>query len=226
MANRDMLPDVVQLSPNITITWATPLGGYGHVADEQPLPYICMNGREMTPRFGGEEGPCETSVQTLPLPSGVLHSKLPIKDRIVNVSKRRVNIYWRNGFHSFVDNVRFWFIEQLRFRKVDNGFVGESSLVRFERLFSVDRTCCEIVVSDIIQAKLDMLFKDFHYAHCAELKGLEEDIKIRQDTKPTSEVTLYSSTGEGCLRYTSMDCLNLQKNQKLISTITYRLHNA
>ncbi|XKE47224.1 hypothetical protein LG302_08890 [Halomonas organivorans] len=220
-----ILPDLVCWSPNISVTWATPLSGYGHVADEQPLPFISMDGRELTPRFGGEEGDSETLHQTLPLPSGVLKSPLPLRDRLANLGKRRVNIYWRNVFHPFVKQDRYWFIEQLRFRRIEKGFVGESSLIRFERWVTVNRSRNEIVVSDIIQAKQEISFQDFHYAHCAEMKTNQENMKIRVVPDPIQETMISSSSGEGRLRYTAIDFLNLGKNQKLTSTVNYQFDN-
>jgi len=89
-----------KLDGGASVIWAVPLSGYGHIADEQPLPYIHYKGNELTPRFGGEEGQAGCGLHTTGLPWGTLKNRWPLSQRIFNTFRRNINIYWRNIFVS------------------------------------------------------------------------------------------------------------------------------
>jgi len=85
-------------SKSAVAIWAVPLSGFGHTADEQPMPYIQINSQEVTPRFGGEERFTICGMTSLPLPYGKLGQRWPISHALHNFSRRKANIYWRNIF--------------------------------------------------------------------------------------------------------------------------------
>ena len=61
--------------------WAVPTSGYGHICDEQPLPYLRKNNSDLSPRMGGEEGKNNYTEQIIPLPYGKLLKDWPIRQR-------------------------------------------------------------------------------------------------------------------------------------------------
>lgn len=127
------------------VAWATPTSGYGHVADEQPLPYIHRDGLELTPRFGGEESLPTCAPETAGLPRGILAEGWPTRQRLFNVTRRSANLYWRNLFRSRTPaDRRFLFLHQLDFRPRDDGFVGACPLLRLERRFLVGAQAVEV----------------------------------------------------------------------------------
>jgi hypothetical protein len=149
-----------KLSKGIEGFWSVPTSGYGHTADEQPLPYMELGGVPLTPRFGGEEAFETSNNDSLPLPYGFLRDEWPIKQKIFNLFRRRINIYWRNLFKSRcrVDK-KFLFIEQMNFEAMNFGFVGESPVARFERAFQINKT--SIIVHDKIVLKQKISFQEF-----------------------------------------------------------------
>lgn len=149
------------LGDGVVAAWGVPLSGYGVTADEQPLPYVCDEGRELTPRYGGEAGCVGTGVDTLPLPSGVLSQRWPARQRLFNLARRRVNLYWRNLFRSCCStDGTFHFVEQLTFGEAASGFRGRSPIVEFSRVFTFGRL--EIRVADRIRFRRPLHFSVFH----------------------------------------------------------------
>lgn len=156
-----------KLSNGVEIIWAVPLSGFGHVADEQPLPYLHINNNELTPRFGGEEANVESALPSLPLPFGKLSEDWPIRQKIFNASRKKVNIYWRNIFKSFCRRDRvFYFAEQLNYLSIKNGFLGESPVLSFKRTFQIKNN--SIFVEDKIIFKVDIKFEEFFLCPWAE----------------------------------------------------------
>ncbi|NBD19545.1 hypothetical protein GTZ97_02505 [Aquabacterium fontiphilum] len=128
---------VRQLSPRVTAAWATPTSGYGHVADEQPLPFLTADGLELTPRFGGEPGQPGTERAQLGLPYGVLDQAWPLRQRLFNWPRRRVNLYWRELFRTRTPaDGRLLILDQLSFRSTPDGFEGASPILAFRRAIS------------------------------------------------------------------------------------------
>ena len=127
------------------VTWATPSSGYGHVADEQPLPYVHRAGIELTPRFGGEESSPGCRPEITGLPSGVLAQPWPVAQRVFNLSRRTVNRYWRNLLRSRTPRgPEFLFIHQLDFRPIVDGYIGTCPLLRFRRQIGVADSCIRV----------------------------------------------------------------------------------
>ncbi|EPP5594311.1 hypothetical protein ACUULL_003472 [Vibrio cholerae] len=169
--------------------WAVPLSGMGHIADEQPMPYIHSMGVELTPRFGGED----VTFSDLPLPYGYIKGSWPAQQRIFNLFRKRVNIYWREIFNSFNRKDKAYYIyQQCDFIGKENGYVGESPLVYFERLFTYNENCIE--VSDFIKFKRRVAFSKFVF--CSYSINAENKIKITASEKTNHEVSFSSSTGE------------------------------
>ncbi len=118
------------------VSWAPPTSGFGKACDEQPLPFVVGPRGEETPRFGGEAGAQDTGVETLPLPGGRLAQSWPWSQRLFNLPRRRVNLYWRYLFETRTPaEGDFYFAEQLNFHNTRGGFAGSCPLVRFWRRF-------------------------------------------------------------------------------------------
>jgi hypothetical protein len=175
------------------VIWSIPLSGFGHVADEQPLPYIHHNGIELTPRYGGEEALTASSIESLPLPYGKLKESWPFKQKTFNLIRKKINIYWRNIFATFCRNDKmFYFLEQLKFTGNDRGFVGASPLLIFSR---------EIIISDnglIVNDKISVLkaieFEYFHISPYAELPNTLCEIQVSRNINNEKQIS--SSTGK------------------------------
>lgn len=128
---------ITRLSPRSTVVWAVPTSGYGHAADEQPLPFISVDGYELTPRFGGEPGQAGTDRSLLGLPFGVLAQSWPWRQRCFNLPRRRMNLYWREMFRSRTPpDKSLLFVDQLSFRPSPHGFEGSSPILFFRRTFT------------------------------------------------------------------------------------------
>ena len=97
-----------QLADGVEAVWAVPSSGFGHVADELPLPFLTRSGLEQTPRFGGEESELISGQLSLPAPYGYLDRPWPWQQRLFNLPRRRANIYWRNLFLSRCNPQRFF----------------------------------------------------------------------------------------------------------------------
>src|SRR6266702_2984118 len=127
-----------RLDEQTDVVWATPTSGYGHAADEQPLPYVHRAGEELTPRFGGEEGIACCAPESVGLPRGVLADLWPLAQRWFDLGRRPVNRDWRNVLRSRSRrDRRFLFAHQLDFRPTGEGYAGHCPLLSFERRFLV-----------------------------------------------------------------------------------------
>lgn len=175
------------------VVWSVPLSGFGHVADEQPLPYIHFNGIELTPRYGGEEALTSSSIQSLPLPYGKLKKKWPIQQRLFNLTRKKINIYWRNIFATFCknDNI-FHFLEQLNFIGNQKGFIGVSPLLVFSRSFEFNND--GVTVNDKIKFLKNIEFEYFYLSTYAEFPNSFCKIQVNQDTN--NDKVISSSTGK------------------------------
>lgn len=175
------------------VVWSVPLSGFGHVADEQPLPYIHFNGVELTPRYGAEEALITSSIESLPLPYGKLKNNWPIQQRFYNLIRKRINIYWRNIFSTFCRNDKlFYFIEQLKFTGNRHGFCGKSPLLIFDRSFTFSDDC--ITVNDKIKFLERIEFEYLHVSPYAEFLISSCEIQVNQDIN--NEKLISSSTGK------------------------------
>ncbi len=185
-----------RLADGTDVIWAVPLSGMGHVADEQPQPYLHRCGMELTPRFGGEELHKESGITSLPLPYGYLSTQWPWRQRLFNLQRRRINIYWKNIFRDFTRTNRFFhFLEQLDFSETTQGFVGTSPTLIFQRTFEINENSIDVI--DTIEFKLDLQFSELYLCPWAELK--EPDSITRCRIKPTLTEnhthTIQSATG-------------------------------
>lgn len=151
---------LTHLAPDNSVLWAVPLSGYGHVADEQPLPYLHLAGDEATPRFGGEASQAGCGLDSVGLPQGKLAEPWPWRQRLFNLPRRNVNQYWRNLTQSRCrSGGTFHLLEQLRFRAQGNGFVGNCPLLTFDRQFEL--TLGRITVIDTLLFRRPLSFAWF-----------------------------------------------------------------
>lgn len=188
-----------RLPDGTNVVWAVPLSGMGHVADEQPLPYIQRRGVELTPRFGGEEQQRESGLTSLPVPYGYLAGRWPWRQRIFNFPRRRINIYWRNIFKDATRKDRlFHFIEQLEFIPTSHGFAGSSPLLKYRRSFQIGTNCID--VSDVIEFREDLHFAELYLCPWADFQTIDSSTKCH--IQPTITANYFkpikSSTGAAC----------------------------
>ncbi|MEZ8382415.1 hypothetical protein AB6C98_01645 [Vibrio splendidus] len=175
------------------VVWSVPLSGFGHVADEQPLPYIHFNGTELTPRYGGEEALSASSIESLPLPYGKLKKNWPIQQRLFNLTRKKINIYWRNIFTTLCRNDKmFYFLEQQKFNGNQQGFVGGSPLLVFSRSFHFSDN--SITVSDKIIFLKSIEFKYLHISPYVEFS--DSCCEIRTSRNVNNYEDMSSSTGK------------------------------
>lgn len=150
-----------QLDDLTQVIWAKPTSGFGHLADEQPLPYLHRNDLELTPRFGGEEATPVCSPKTAGLPYGVLDQAWPIRQRIFNFPRRPINLYWRNILRSRAESDGgFLFLNQLRFSAEKDGFTGASPILTFKRKFVLGGD--SVRVEDVTTFRLPVKFSRFY----------------------------------------------------------------
>ena len=201
--------------------WATPTSGFGHICDEQPLPYFKYKRKDISPRLGGEEDNYEYTKKIIPLPYGKLKKPWPIKQRIFNINRKRTNIYWRNFFKSNCSRDRlFLFYSQLNFIKIKNSFLGESPLLNFERKFILKKN--NLRVLDTIKFKHNLSFdyllvnplikQDFDYSNI---------LKIKTSLKPNKIISFKSSTGPAIYSSHQINNCNFSKGDELNTNIYY-----
>lgn len=213
------------LSCGAEVFWLVPTGGFGHVADEQPMPFINNNNKLLTPRFGGEECHQESSIQSIPLPWGVLESDWPRKQRLFNFFRRRVNIYWRNLFDHFCRSDKyFYFSQQLNYAGLKNSFFGHSPMVDFQRTFVYRANSIE--VKDVIRFKQNLRFKVFNYAMLPELpcKDIATPCVIQCDVKSNKEMKCSSSTGPLIIKYKELTDVTFSKGYELNVNYQYDIN--
>ncbi|MCF6236977.1 MAG: hypothetical protein L3J70_11510 [Gammaproteobacteria bacterium] len=179
-----------KLDGGASVIWAVPLSGYGHIADEQPLPYIHYQGKELTPRFGGEDGQEGCGLHTIGLPWGILKNRWPLSQKIFNIFRKNINIYWRNIFVSRCRaDKNFYFLEQLDYIASPQGFMGESPLIRFERKFLIEGA--SVQVEDTIVFKKTVLFEVFYPVNIplldnSPIKLISKEFLIRRGKQRSS----------------------------------------
>ena len=198
-----------QLPNGTDVVWAVPLSGMGHTADEQPLPYLHWRGMGLTPRFGGEESLAESGIKSLPLPYGFLSASWPWRQRLFNLPRRRINIYWRNIFKDATRKDRlFHFIEQLKYRETKQGFIGVSPSLSYERTFILQNN--SIIVNDTITFKDRLHFSELYLCPWAEFQNDNHNPKcrIQPSLAPNHSNPISSSTGSGHWRAHKL--LNIQ----------------
>lgn len=218
-----LAPNIVQLDCGAQVVWCTPTGGYGHVADEQPMPYIHYNGQPLTPRFGGEESVRKCSNMSLPLPYGKL-AKWPISQEIFNLLRRRVNIYWRNIVKSFNSKKPYFlFAEQLKFKRTESGFSGESPIISFERQFRYNKTGVDVY--DRIEFKCYLEFSEFYYAMCPEIvtQLISSQIELLPSESSNYKFNISASTGEAVVKCKLLKSIKFKAGDILKVHYNYRI---
>ncbi len=200
--------------------WAIPTSGYGHLCDEQPLPYLRNNYGDLTPRLGGENNENNYSSEIIPLPYGKLTNKWPIIQRIFNINRRKINIYWRNIYKSRCNPERiFFFYDQLNYKPIENGFKGESPLVFIKRIFSVSKI--DILIEDKIIFKENIKFDYFHLNSYLDLQN--EYIRIETTYDCNFFKRFKSSTGNAVFRsFIKRNC-KFNKNQTIKYKYRYQI---
>jgi len=194
------------------VIWSVPLSGFAHVADEQPLPYIHFNGVELTPRYGGEESLVASSIESLPLPYGKLKKNWPIKQKIFNLTRKKINIYWRNIFTTLCRSDKmFYFLEQLKFNGSRDGFVGVSPILVFSREFKF--TDDSIIVNDKISFLKSVEFEYFHLSPYAMLPASCCEILLSQNINNEKEIS--SSTGKAIWKSKLINNVKFNAGEKI-----------
>lgn len=213
-----------QLSNGVQVIWSTPLSGFGHIADEQPLPYLHSNNIELTPRFGGEEQ-CESSgIDSIPLPYGKLTNTWPWRQRLFNLLRRRVNIYWRNILQSRCRSDRyFYIIEQLKFKEVIDGFVGYSPVLDFYRSFVFQDN--EIIVNDKIIFNMTVAFDEFYACPWAEFDSYNSEMycQITPSLIGNYRFPIQSSSGNAIWHAHKMNNVQFNKGEILSWNYQYQV---
>lgn len=213
-----------QLSNGVQVIWATPLSGFGHIADEQPLPYLHCSNLELTPRFGGEEKFKSSGINSLPVPYGRLMGRWPWKQRLFNLLRRRINIYWRNILqHRTRSDKMFYFIEQLDFQETIDGFIGRSPMLDFSRSFSLKENT--IKVNDILIFNMDITFDEFYLCPWAELEMSRSDIycQITPSLPGNYKFPIQSSSGNAIWHAHKMYNVKFNKNEELSWNYLYQI---
>lgn len=149
---------IERLPEGVEVLWAVPTSGYGHVADEQALPRILDQGLELTPSMSGDPTQCPPDI--IGLPHGKLNQAWPMRQRLFNLPRRSVNLYWREAFQSRCrsdGHFRFW--EQLDFQAVPGGFRGRSPVAKFDRQFRLSTR--SLIVDDVIEFRSALRFSEF-----------------------------------------------------------------
>ena len=206
-----------QLADGTDVVWAVPLSGMGHVADEQPLPYLQRHGVELTPRFGGEERNPQSGLISLPLPYGYLATGWPWRQRLFNFPRRRSNIYWRN---IFIDSTRkdglFHFLEQLNYYETNDGYQGKSPCMIYKRVFTLSNN--RIDVSDTVVFKRNIHFSELYLCPWAEFQsdGVNNKCRVQPSMKANHSYSINASSGTANwyahkvvdAKYQKSDCLD------------------
>ena len=216
-----------KLDGGASVIWAMPMSGYGHIADEQPLPYIHYKGNELTPRFGGEEGQAGCEPHTVGLPWGVLKDEWALKQRIFNIFRKNINIYWRNIFVSRCRaDKNFYFLEQLNYKPLSQGFSGECPLIHFERKFFIEDASVQIEDTIIFKKPVSFevfcpvnipLFEDENAHLCEATVRLESDIKF------TNSALQCSAAGTASLHTVKLENASFIHGDRLSYRYAYHL---
>ena len=213
-----------QLADGTDVVWAVPLSGMGHVADEQPLPYLQKQGVELTPRFGGDEQNPQSGLTSLPMPYGYLATAWPWKQRLFNLPRRRAHIYWRNIFKDATRSDRlFHFLDQLDYYETSNGFHGKSPSLIYRRSFTL--TANTIEVSDSVEFKDSLHFAVLYLCPWAEFETRNEvnRCRIQPSMKPNHSYTINSSSGMANWHGCRVDDVKYKKGDRLAWAYSYQI---
>lgn len=213
-----------QLPNGTDVVWAVPLSGMGHTADEQPLPYLHRCGIELTPRYGGEESQPESGLKSLPIPYGFLSTGWPWRQRLFNLPRRRINIYWRNIFRDATRKDRlFHFIEQLKYRETKQGFIGNSPSLSYERTFRLENN--SIIVNDTITFKDRLHFSELYLCPWAEFQNDNHGPRchINPSLAPNHSHPISSSTGSANWRAHKLLNIQYDKGDHVDWNYTYSI---
>ena len=209
------------LNNDIEGFWAKPGSGFGHICDEQPLPYLRSNNIDLSPRLGGEENENNYTTKVVPLPYGNLSQKWPLKQKIFNFFRKPINIYWRKFFISKCPkNKLFLFLDQLNYKITNYGFTGNCPLIFYERMFELGTFY--IHVKDSITFKEDICFENLIINPVIRFKD-EVDIpyKIKTSHELNTSFEFKSSSGEALWNGHKIHNCRFKKFEKINYTITY-----
>jgi len=213
-----------QLADGTDVVWTVPLSGMGHVADEQPLPYLQRHGVELTPRFGGEEQNPQSGLTSLPLPYGYLANPWPWRQRLFNLPRRRINIYWRNIFKDATRSDRlFHFLTQLNFCETRDGFQGSSPSLIYQRAFTLGGNTIE--VNDTIEFKENLHFAELYLCPWAELQTDEanDNCRIKTSMRANHSFSIDSSTGTANWNAHKVVAAKYKKGDRLNWAYSYQI---
>lgn len=215
-----------QLSDGTDIVWTVPLSGMGHVADEQPLPYLQRHGIELTPRYGGEEQNLQSGLLSLPLPYGYVASGWPWRQRLFNLTRRRINIYWRNFLKDFNHNDGlFHLLEQLDYHETKDGFHGYSPCLTFQRTFVFYSN--GIDVRDRLNFKCNIHFSELHLCPWVDFvyPAQKKFLSIKPTMPANYQKQIKSSTGIAVLNFHTTSDVTFLKGDSCSWDISYRLND-
>lgn len=184
-----------QVADCTNVVWATPTSGFGHLSDEQPLPYIHHQGVAITPMVGGDASLPDCGPATLGLPFGLLSQQWPVAQRLFNLTRRPINLYWRNVFKSRCSSDQLFYLhQQLHFTATPSGFRGACPLMQFERSFAV--TAGRVHVTDILLFRKTLKFERFALV----VLPLFSEWRINGKTLPVLETTGFELQPSGLQR--------------------------
>ncbi len=209
----------------IQVMWATPMSGYGHVADEQALPRIMEKGVDLTPAMGGEPSHCPSNI--VGLPCGWLGQAWPWRQRMFNAPRRSINRYWREAFISRCRlDGQFQFWEQLDFATVFGGFEGVSPVLKFRREFGLGHR--QLTVDDRLEFRAALHFSSFAllnlplFGDWTLQTPSKRWVKVETDQQGTWVRTPFSSSsGHGVLWCHQNSSIGFVRGQVIKSRCTY-----
>lgn len=213
-----------QLADGTDVIWTVPLSGMGHVADEQPQPYLQRSGLELTPRFGGEERHPQSGLTSLPFPYGYLTHQWPWRQRLFNLPRRRVNIYWRNLFKDPTRADRlFHFLEQLEYCETGHGYRGSSPSVNYQRSFKL--TANTIEVNDAIEFKDKLHFSELYLCPWAEFQAndMNSQCLVVPSMVANHSHPISSSTGTAIWHAHKLIDVKYKKGDRITWAYTYHI---
>jgi hypothetical protein len=205
------------------VFWAVPTSGFGEPCDEQPLPLVVGPDGAETPRYGGQAGWEGTGWETLPLPSGRLAQPWPLSQRLFNLPRRRVNLYWRHVFRSRTPaDGQFLFATQLSFRATPSGFAGRCPLVRFGRQFRLEDEAIRVV--DRMRFRRRLRFATFTPVVIALLPETPERVCLEVDGFRLAQIgDIRSSTGDAVLWGERLEDVCFSRGDEIVRTYRFCL---
>ncbi|OQX86411.1 MAG: hypothetical protein B6D55_06140 [Candidatus Omnitrophica bacterium 4484_70.2] len=155
-------------TPTYEFCYAIPTSGKGYYSDELPIPFIVSKEKkDITPIYGGD--PYLEKIITpelIPLPYGTLE-KSNFKQHLIYWLQFKANLKFSHwGYHLYYSKLRkkdilpFFFANQLRYKKIYNGFSGTNLFITHTRKFNFLKK--EITVFDKIVLKRKISFNEFY----------------------------------------------------------------